>query len=135
MIFIDTSAFVARHVARDQYHEAAVAFWTELASTNEPCVTSNFVIDELLTLLVRWTTARFAADRGRQIYSSDTLRILRPDEVDESSAIALLERHATRDISFTDCISFVLMRRYGIDSAFTFDQHFQAAGFAVRPSF
>jgi predicted nucleic acid-binding protein len=33
----------------------------------------------------------------------------------------------------TDCISFVLMKKYGIQTAFTFDRHFVQAGFNKEP--
>ncbi len=34
-------------------------------------------------------------------------------------------------ISFTDSVSFVLMRREGIKRALSFDKHFRHAGFAL----
>ena len=131
MIFIDTSAFLARYIARDQYHSRAMAQWNLLASTNIPCVTSNFVIDELVTLLTRRASPRFAAERARQIYASSSLQILRPDAADEAAAVILLEQHAGLTLSFTDCVSFALMRRHGIADAFTFDEHFRSVGFTV----
>jgi len=36
-------------------------------------------------------------------------------------------------VSFTDCVSFSLMRRYKLSRVFTFDRHFAAAGFTVWP--
>lgn len=133
MIFIDTSAFLARHIEHDQFHDAAIAYWNTLASSNTPCVTTSFVIDETITLLARRTTGRFAAERARRIYASTALQILRPDEADETSAVLLLERFAGHGVSFTDCVSFVLMRRYRIVDAFTFDGHFAVAGFVIKP--
>lgn len=133
MIFVDTSAFLARYVSRDQHHSAAVDYWQEIASSNEPCCTSNFVIDELLTLLARRTNGEFAAERARHLYASEALQILRPNESDETAAVIFLERYADNNVSFTDCVSFVLMKRHKIVKAFAFDTHFKLAGFTVCP--
>lgn len=133
MIFVDTGAYLARYVQRDQYHAVAVAFWDELARLNTPCFTSNLVLSETLTLLARRTEYSFAAERARQIYSSSILHIVRLEESDEAAAIILLEKFADQRVSFCDCASFVLMRRLGIPDAFTFDGHFAMAGFNTRP--
>ena len=133
MIFVDTSAFLARYIAGDQHHAAATQYWEVLADSDEACITSNFVIDELLTLLVRRTSIAFAADRARLIYSSTALLILRPDESIEVAAVILLSQFAKPDVSFTDCVSFALMRRHGVSDAFTFDSDFTIAGFRIKP--
>jgi len=39
-----------------------------------------------------------------------------------------------QSISFTDCVSFVLMRRESIARVFGFDRQFQAAQFKLWPS-
>jgi hypothetical protein len=41
----------------------------------------------------------------------------------------LYARRKDKDWSLTDCISFVIMREYGIDSALTSDEDFEQAGF------
>lgn len=133
MILIDTGAFLARYIDRDQHHDEAIAFWHELARIRTPCFTSNLVLSETLTLLARRTDYRFAAERAHQLYSSNVLQILRPDASDESAAIVLFEKYADQHVSFCDCVSFVLMRRLGIPDAFTFDGHFAIAGFNIRP--
>lgn len=133
MIFIDTGAFLARYVKRDQHHAKAVAFWEELNRDNVSCFTSNLVLNETLTLLGRRANYAFAAERGRHLYSSSVLQVLRPDANDEAAAIFLLEKYADQSISFCDCVSFVLMRRFGISDTFTFDGDFAIAGFNIRP--
>jgi predicted nucleic acid-binding protein len=40
-----------------------------------------------------------------------------------------MERYADQQVSYTDCISFRLMRDHRIDTVFTFDRHFELAGF------
>jgi predicted nucleic acid-binding protein len=133
VIFIDTGAFVARYVERDQYHNAATEHWRFLQSDQRQCFTSNFVLDETITLLARRSTYEFAADRARNLYQSSVLSILRPDESDELAALGLFRKYADQSVSFTDCISFVLMKKQNIRRAFSFDHHFSIAGFDVEP--
>ena len=133
MIFVDTGAFVARYIQRDRYHKQAVLLWTELAKRRERCITSNFVLDEAFTLLGRLAGNRFAAARAGAIYASRLLKIVRPEEDVETEAIEYLIKFADQQVSFTDCTSFVLMKRERIRRAFTFDADFQRAGFSVLP--
>jgi len=129
LLFIDTGPFLARYLERDQHHQEARQGWLELASQPYRCYTSSFVIDEFLTLLARRSTGSFAAERGYRIYASQKLEILRPEAEDEHEALKWLERFSDQRVSFTDCISFVLMRRYRVQIAFSFDRHFETAGF------
>ncbi len=134
MVFIDTGAFVARYVARDQHHRRALKAWKELSKRNWRCFTSNFVLDETFTLLARRSTYRFAVERARAVMMSETLSILRPSFEDELEALGLFEKFADQEVSFTDCISFVLMRGGRIKRAFAFDRRFGQAGFDLWPS-
>jgi uncharacterized protein len=53
MIFVDTSAFLARYLTNDQHHRAALAIWRDLERPEARLYTSSFVLDETLTLLGR----------------------------------------------------------------------------------
>ena len=134
MIFIDTGAFVARYIERDQYHKQAVDYWNQIIRKRLPCCTSNFVLDETFTLLGRMAGNHFAANRARNIYASDSLPILRPDTSVEIKALKFFTKYADKEISFTDCVSFVLMKKERIKKVFSFDAHFSQAGFTVVPS-
>lgn len=131
MIFVDTGAFLARHLARDQHHEEAQRAWKRVGK--ERLFTSNLVLAETFTLLARWAGGPFAADRARSILQSERMGILRPGLDEEIEAVPLLEKYADQKVSFTDCVSFVLLRRRGIERAFAFDRHFVAAGFRLWP--
>ena len=133
MIFIDTGAFVARYIERDQYHDAATEQWRMLQKDQRQCFTSNFVLDETITLLARRSTYEFAAERARNLYESKSLAILRPDENDELAALELFQKYGDQSVSFTDRVSFVLMKKRNIKCAFSFDRHFTIAGFDVEP--
>jgi predicted nucleic acid-binding protein len=129
MIFIDTGALVARHVAADQHHAAALSAWERIETSRDRCFTSNFVLDEVWTLLSRRAGATFAAERARRLYASPRFTILRPEQDDEMDALSLLVKYTDQSASYTDCISFVLMRRSKIRRVFTYDAHFERAGF------
>ena len=43
--------------------------------------------------------------------------------------IAALLSASRRNLSLVDCVSFEMMRHFGITSAFTFDAHFAEQGF------
>jgi len=133
VIFIDTGAFLARYIERDQYHHAATEHWRTLQNDRRRCFTSNFVLDETITLLARRSTYQFAAERAQNLFESTLLSILRPDGNDELAALALFEQYADQSVSFTDCVSFVLMQKRDIKRAFSFDRHFTIAGFGVEP--
>jgi predicted nucleic acid-binding protein len=133
VIFVDTGPFVARFVESDQYHKRAKAEWSRIEKRRERCFTSSFVLDETFTLLARRTTYAFAAERARGLMASRLLVILRPTKDDELAALDLFEKLADQQVSFTDCVSFALMRQSGIENAFSFDRHFDLLGFRRSP--
>jgi predicted nucleic acid-binding protein len=133
VIFIDTGAFIARYVERDQHHAEAKAFWDELATSGIQCLTSNLVICETLTLLARRTTYDFAARKGLELYRSGVLRILRSNVSDEVDAVGWFHKFADQGVSFTDCSSISMMKREQIREVFAFDRHFSLAGIRLRP--
>lgn len=128
MIFIDTGAFLALYLKRDQYHRQAHKLFRVLP---RPFSTSNHVIDELATLLGRIAGYGYAADRIDDLYASESIEILTSTRDDEIEAIQWMRKYSDREMSFTDCISFAMLRRLRIHSVFTFDRHFRDAGFEV----
>ncbi len=91
------------------------------------------MLDETFTLLARRAGYAFAAARARVILATESLQILRAGEEEMARAVELFDRLGDQRVSFTDCLSFALMRREGIRRAFAFDRHFEAAGFELWP--
>ena len=131
MIFIDTGAFLARSLKNDSYHLKALQFWEKITKQDITVVTSQFVISETLTLFHRWAGTAFAVEKARNLYESQVLKIIRTTRNEEYEAIDVMEKYADQNLSFTDCVSFVIMRRQKIQQAFSFDKHFQIAGFEL----
>ena len=119
---IDTGAFIARYLTNDKYHKKALKIWQTIANKKLKCFTSNFVLDETFTLLGRWCDYHFAADKANIIYSSDIFTVLRPNQSDELTAIEIFKKFADQKVSYTDCISFALMKSNNLKKVFTPDK-------------
>lgn len=125
MIFVDTGAWFALSVPSDINHHAAVAFFGE---NDEAMCTSNYVIDETLTLIRRRGEPHRALTLGTRFFAGEIARIFRLTEPDEIKAWEVFKRFADKEWSFTDCTSRVLMERMGVTQAFAFDDHFRQFG-------
>ncbi len=130
MIFIDTGAFIARYMKYDQYHQHAMKKWGSILKSPD-LYTSNHVIDETITFLLRRTSPDFAVEKAEILLSTDVIHTLRNDQEDEQEALEILKRYKDQKLSFTDCITSALMKRYKIDRIFTFDSHFRLFGYHV----
>jgi hypothetical protein len=128
LIFVDTGAFLALYLKRDQYHRQASEIFPTLA---RPFSTSHHVVDELATLLGRSAGYYYAADRIEDLYASESIDVLPSTRDDEVEAIRWMRKYADKEISFTDCVSFAMLRRLRIRTVFTFNRHFRDAGFQV----
>lgn len=125
MIFVDTGAWYSSFVAEDPDHAAANAWWK---SNSERLVTTDYVVDELLTLLRVRKEAERAQELGQGLFSEELARIewVRPEDV--RRAWEIYQRFADKEWSFTDCVSRVVMGRIEVQAAFAFDQHFAQFG-------
>ncbi|SPF36017.1 Ribonuclease VapC [Candidatus Sulfopaludibacter sp. SbA4] len=130
-VFVDTGAFLARWLPRDANHSKAAAVWSRIAGRR--LFTSNHIVDETLTLLARRASYPFAREKAESIFASSALEILYSTRADELEALTVFGKYADQQVSFTDCVSFVLMKRHRIDTAFTFDRHFGLAGWRCIP--
>jgi predicted nucleic acid-binding protein len=130
-LFLDSGAFIARALAQDQYHAAAVDTFRKLSTGDLPYrlhYTSNYVVDETVTFLLYQRGPRPAIETLQRIRSSPTLRVLHVSEEVESEADEVFRRHASSRVSYTDCTTRVLMMRESIDTAFSFDRDLEVLG-------
>jgi predicted nucleic acid-binding protein len=133
LIFIDTGAFIARHVVKDQYHFEALPTWDRILRDGIRCFTSNLVMEETITLIARETGYPFAHRVARLLYSTPGLEILRSSDDLDLTALDLFIKYADQEVSFTDCVSFALMKAHRLTRVFCFDRHFDAPGFTRIP--
>lgn len=131
-LFVDTGAFLAKEIASDQHHAAANTFWQKIARDRPRLYSSEHVLDETATLLARRTSYAWAAQWGHDVLSAG-IEWLPSESQDLLDAFGLMKKFADQAVSFTDSLSFVLMKKAGVRDVFGFDGHFAAAGFRLWP--
>jgi hypothetical protein len=129
--FVDTSGFYALLVAGDDRHAMAEQCLRKAASRRAGFVTTDYVLDETATLLKARGHASLLPRFFSIIEGSSACRLEWTDSDRFWRAREFLLRHADQPWSFTDCVSFCLMREQGLRDALTKDRHFQQAGFCA----
>jgi predicted nucleic acid-binding protein len=125
MIFVDTGAWYASLVPTDPDHSRA-SQW--LAANRSPLLTTDYVIDETLTLLRVRGERKRALLLGARFFQNGLSEIHKITASDLTLAWDTFARFDDKSWSFTDCTSKVVMEHLGIKVAFAFDHHFQQFG-------
>jgi predicted nucleic acid-binding protein len=125
MIFVDTGPWFAAAVPNDPRHRA-IRDWMD--ANRLPLVTTDYVIDELLTLLRARRESERALLVGEALLSGAAARLewVTPDDI--RAAWTVYRDFGDKEWSFTDCVSRVVMSRLGVATALTFDHHFRQFG-------
>jgi len=135
-IFVDTSALAALADKNDDNHARAVEFNHQVKGI--VLVTTNYVLDELYTLLlvnVGYTKTVQFKKKIDFIITKKILKIIWVSEIIAVQTWQIFEKHNTdKQWSFTDCTSYVVMKQENITEVFTFDHHFSQMGFLRLPS-
>ena len=127
-IFIDTGALVALYDSHDQYAPKAQDVAKTLSKSKVVLVTSNFVVDEALTLILKRAGYKRALKFGQALLEKERIKVVNIDENLQQEAWEVFkEYNKDKNWSFTDCTSFVVMKGLGIEEVFTFDRNFKAA--------
>ena len=111
-----------------------MAIYTKLKQEKERLLTTDYIINETVTRLrydLNHSIAVRFLDSIERAEQAGVLSVIRIDDVLFDDAIVLFRRYDTAVLSFTDCISFAVCRKYDIDLAFAFDQHFVMMGITL----
>jgi predicted nucleic acid-binding protein len=128
-VFVDTGAWFAYFVRRDPDHQAALQW---MKTNRMPLLTTDFVLDELLTLLKLRESHSVAVAAGDTLLHKRVARIERVSEEDFVRAWEVFQQYKDKEWSFTDCTSKVVMERLSLTHAFAFDTHFEQFGTVIR---
>ena len=132
-LFVDTAGWMAMADRSDTLHAGAVRTRDDWLRQGGVLVTSDYVIDETLTLIRRRLGIQAAEEWWGQVDNSPRLKVewIHPERAEK--ARGWFFRWQDKAFSFTDCTSFVLMRELRLRKALTGDRHFVEAGFEILP--
>ncbi len=132
-IFVDTGAWYALADKSDAFHRKAASIFPRLLRKYHHLTTTNLVIAETYILLRRALGHQQAIAFLQNVSASPRIVKLYSDATLENMAEAILRQYEDQDFSYTDAVSFAVMKRYGVSHAFSFDKHFVTAGFTLAP--
>lgn len=129
-LLVDTSAWFAFANRKDLNHARVRAVLRQFPGR---LVSSNFVFDETISLCLYRLGQKAARTAGSVLIDPDIVDLVRITAEDEQAAWALFCNRSDHRFSFTDCTSFVVMRRLGLPNALALDDDFRVEGFEVVP--
>jgi predicted nucleic acid-binding protein len=132
-LFVDTAGWMACADAADAAHRRARDARDAALKAGHLLVTTDFVVDETLTLIRVRLGIAAAEAWWAQVDGSSRVRHETIDALRAEKARAVFFRHRDKDYSFTDCTSLVVMRELKLKEALTTDRHFRQMGFHVLP--
>lgn len=125
MIFVDTSGWFAMTVPTDQDHLAVAQVFRE---ATEPLLTTDYIVDETLTLLQARGYGQRANALGEALFSGAVAELHYLSKVEIQGAWQLFRHYRDKKWSFTDCSSKIIIESRGITQAISLDHHFRQFG-------
>jgi len=132
-LFVDAGAWFALADKNDANHGKAAELYPSLLTAYSRLVTSNLVTAEAYILILHELGHPAALTFLERVKASPRITRVYSTADIESEAQSMLEKYDDQDFSYTDAVSFAIMKRQKIKKAFTFDKHFVTAGFNVIP--
>lgn len=130
-IFVDTSGFYALMIQEDDQHQTAVRCLDEARKRKRRFVTIDYVLDETATLLKARGHIHLLGPLFEKVLASHACRIEWTEPERFHSVQTFFIKHLDQSWSFTDCLSFCLMKELRLREVLTKDDHFHQAGFVV----
>jgi len=128
-LFIDTSGFYALLVRGDTAHSDASEIIGSLRDSRAGAITTDYIIDECLTLFKARGVAQICERFLSMFRDSRAMRVEYIGAERFERAKLFYMKHIDHSYSFTDCTSFIVMNSFKLNEALTTDTHFTEAGF------
>jgi len=133
LIYIDTGALIALSDRNDKNHKRAVLYFKTTVKRGVIFVLGKHVVIEYIDGVAKRINKKKAIQELNSIIGSELLLIEWENKKDWVQAIEYFKRYKDQRIDLTDCLSFSIMERMNLNTAFTFDSDFQTHGFRMVP--
>jgi len=131
--YIDTSALIALSDARDTNHQRAVEHLREATKSGKRFTVGKPVLVEFLDGLTKRVGKKEALSALDALTESKVVTMVDDTGPDWERCLEIFRRYQDTAIDLTDSLSFAIMERLRIETAFTFDSDFKAHGWTVQP--
>ena len=132
-LFVDTAGWMACVDAGDPSHGPACEARDTALEAGALLVTTDYVMDETLTLIRIRLGLPATKAWWEQVEGSSRVRWEWVGMERAEKARKAFFRFRDKSYSFTDCTSFVVMQELRLKEALTTDRHFRQMGFQVLP--
>lgn len=129
-VFFDTSGFISLMDDGGRVSPVSLSLLHDLSSSGCKFFTTDYVLDELLT----WMRCKKKFNIKKVVNFIANTRVsdvqvigITQDLFDD--ALQLMKKYKDHFFSFTDCVSFCVMKEIGIRDVFGLDKHFSIVGF------
>jgi uncharacterized protein len=130
-LFVDTSGWFALLARRDPKHAAARRILKRAKADRRGLVTTDYVLGETATLLKARGEASLVDALFERVQSSPACMLHWTDPERFATVRTFFVKHLDQAWSFTDCLSFCVMKDLRLSEALTTDRHFEQAGFVA----
>jgi predicted nucleic acid-binding protein len=132
-LLIDTWGWLVLEDSKDPSHQAASRTYAEAVRTSGDVFTTNFVLDETISLLFRRRPFEEVARFTRGLLTSPFIGIEEITQARFRKAFDLrLMFRDKPDISFTDLTTMIVAQDLKVTDILTGDRHFIQAGLGFR---
>ena len=132
-VFLDTGYLIAQAMDDDQHYEAAVNHWQSVSQERIDLVTTSLVLTEAVTFINSRGQHSKAVSVGNMLLNSPSVHMVFVENPLLMEGWEYFKRHSDKRYSLVDCVSFVVMEKYDIYTAYAFDSDFIQAGFIIEP--
>jgi len=135
-IFIDTWGWLTLRDRDESRHGDVKEFYQQLRDENEMIYTSNYVLDETITLVFKrlpFKTAKESLAKLDKAIKQGYLQVewVTPERFEKAKILRLKYQDKPK-ISFTDLSSMVVMEELGLKDIITGDEHFEHVGMGFQ---
>jgi hypothetical protein len=133
-VFIDTGAWIAYKVDKDEHSEIACLHMEELMGKKAWLYTNIFVLSETYSRLIYDVNLNSAVEFKDYILEGvgKHLKILNWRFEDQTGVWDVLQKYSDHKLSFTDATIVANVKTYRLNEVFTFDDHFRDIGLATN---
>jgi predicted nucleic acid-binding protein len=135
-VFVDTWGWLTLRDRDESRHEDVKASYRQFRDQNGIIYTSDYVLDETITLVFKrlpFKTAKESLTKIDKAIEKGYLQVewVTPERFEKAKRLRLKYKDKPK-ISFTDLTSMVVMKELGVTDIITGDEHFVHVGMGFR---